>query len=110
RDEAIRLVRLLRPGQLDNRDLTFEVRSSKFEVNKRSVLALAVSGSLHITFLIALLFVASLGWFHANETEQSIKEAIPVHLVFLMAAGPGGGGGGGGLKLPDPPSRAERIA
>jgi len=65
---------------------------------------------LHVAFLLALLFLASLRWLHADDTEQSIKDATPVHLVFLMTPGPGGGGGGGGLKMPDPPARAERIA
>ena len=105
RREAIRLVRLLISARL--RPGTRPPISLIPDTKRRQGLPLTVSTTLHAGFLLLLVFVTS-GWFTSRDTEQEVKEVMPVRLVFLMEAGPGGGGGGGGLKLPDLPARAER--
>jgi TonB family protein len=107
RKEAIRLVRLLisscrLPGTRPPITLLPHAK-------RRQGVPLAVSTTMHLGFLLLLVFATS-GLFASHETEQEVKEATPIRLVYFMIAGPGGGGGGGGMKLPDLPARAERKA
>ena len=116
RDVAVRLVRRFRApragvgSQKVGRKDAGRPLALLPDKKRRSALSLAASGSLHVALVLACIFITSLGWLDASDTEQLIKDQTPVHLVFLMTPGPGGGGGGGGLKMPDPPARVERMA
>ena len=65
---------------------------------------LAVSGSLHLALLAAIVF--SLGFRTTAATSASRDTAPPARLVFVVTPGPGGGGGGGGRVHKAPPSKA----
>ena len=113
REDAVRLVRFLTANSVEHHSSDVERRTPTLGTGtgraplgrlpiktRRSALALVASGSLHVALLLALLFLTSLGWLRASETEQPIKDTAPVRLVFLMTPGPGGGGGGSGMKVP----------
>jgi len=75
-------------------------------VRRQPGMPIAVSGSLHVALFAALALVTSLG---VVRTQARIDNRPgDLHMVFLVAPGPGGGGGGGGLKEPAPPPPAER--
>jgi periplasmic protein TonB len=68
---------------------------------------LAVTGSVHLAVLVALILLAMAGV--ESRSEQPVFEEVPAgRLVFLSRLGPGGGGGGGGLRERQPAARAER--
>ena len=72
---------------------------------------LAVSGTLHVGFLSAVVFVAALSTAStAAAPSLSVADNEPMRLVFLNEPGPGGGGGGGGggMKRPLLPPKALR--
>jgi periplasmic protein TonB len=111
RDDAVRLVRRLRPRAHDAIPSSDPKRVTLLpDKRRRSAVSLVASGGLHAALVLGFIFITSLGWLNANDTEQAILHPQPVHLVFLMTPGPGGGGGGGGARMPDPPARAERAA
>src|SRR5215471_7181700 len=64
---------------------------------------LALSGSLHVAALAAVLFALGLPATVATSTAGTTQAA---HLVFLATPGPGGGGGGGGTLQKAPPPKA----
>jgi periplasmic protein TonB len=64
---------------------------------------LALSGSLHVAALAAVLFTLGLPATVATSTVGATQVA---HLVFLATPGPGGGGGGGGTLQKSPPPKA----
>lgn len=112
RAEAIRAGRALIEGTIgafvsmshDDTDL-FESRQS---ASTRSFRApLAVSSSLHVAALAALILVTTLGLGATTSTESAI-EPEPLRLVYLATPGPGGGGGGGGLRQIVKPPKAQR--
>jgi len=70
-------------------------------------LPLAVSGSLHLALLAAI--VLGLGFHTIAATDLRDEIAQPARLVFLALPGPGGGGGGGGAREKAPPPAAEKI-
>jgi periplasmic protein TonB len=111
RHDAVRLVRHLR-GRASNAVPASDERRINLlpDKRRRSAVSLVASGGLHVALLLGFIFITSLGWLNANDTDQAIINKPPVHLVFLMTPGPGGGGGGGGARMPDPPARAERAA
>jgi TonB family protein len=69
-------------------------------------LPIAVSGSLHLGFLGALLLVFGLAPTRAKTADDE-RTNVPSRLVFLVTPGPGGGGGGGGARQAVPPPKAE---
>lgn len=76
---------------------------------RATTVPLLVSTSLHVLVASALLVISSLGFTAADEKTDVIEpEAQPIRMVYLAIPGPGGGGGGGGLRVPKPPSKAER--
>ena len=106
REDALRAVRMLRG--IEQAGHGRSPLTLPRETRRRSGFSLVASGLLHAAAILALVFAAWLKLLDANDTEQIVKDASPVRLVFLMTPGPGGGGGGSGLKMPEPPSRAER--
>jgi protein TonB len=68
-------------------------------------LPIALSGSLHVVLLAAIVFL--FGFRTSAATSAGDEVAGPMHLVFLATPGPGGGGGGGGLRQKIPPPKAE---
>jgi periplasmic protein TonB len=67
---------------------------------------LAVSGSLHVALLAAIILI--LGFRTIAATRPRDDVARPMHLVFLATPGPGGGGGGGGMLQKASPPKAEK--
>jgi TonB family protein len=108
-DDAIRLVRALTGGAQDVLGDRPTI-SAPAQRRRRGGLSLVGSGVLHAAFLGLLALITSLGWMATRDTDQTLKNQPPVHLVFLMEPGPGGGGGGGGTQTPAPPPPAERKA
>jgi protein TonB len=70
-------------------------------------LPLAVSGSLHLALLAAVIL--GLGFHSIAATDLRNEIAQPARLVFLALPGPGGGGGGGGARDKAPPPPAAMI-
>jgi TonB family protein len=87
------------------------VRAPRFTLpsngERDPMLALAVSGSIHIGLLGLFVALALLGAPRIRAVAPVFEE-LPARLVFLVEPGPGGGGGGGGLKQPKAASRAQR--
>ena len=67
---------------------------------------LAVSSSLHVAALAAIILITTLGLGATTSTESNV-DTQPLRLVYLAIPGPGGGGGGGGLKQVVKPPRAQ---
>jgi periplasmic protein TonB len=110
--EAVRAVRALRSGSNvavpDALGLGRELLSDRVSKNRSGTMPFVVSTSLHAIVAATILIVASLGLASADEPTLPIENPDPIRLVFLAIPGPGGGGGGGGLRVPKPPSKAER--
>jgi protein TonB len=75
-------------------------------VRRQPGMPIAVSGSLHAALFAALALVTSVGM--ARTQARIADRRDDLHMVFLVAPGPGGGGGGGGLKEPVAPPPAVR--
>jgi periplasmic protein TonB len=110
--EALRVVRALRRGEpLQPRDGSGlgQLLVPASDRPRGTTLPLLVSTSLHVVIASLLLVLGSIGFMTAEERTDVIEpEAQPVRLVYLALPGPGGGGGGGGLRMPTPPTKAER--
>jgi len=111
RSEALKAGRALLDGtmsafapQQQDRVALFELRRSSATRSFRAPLAL--SSSLHVGALAALILIATLG-LGATTTTESDVDPQPMRLVYLAIPGPGGGGGGGGLKQIVKPPRAQ---
>jgi len=107
--DAVRLGRALvahrRAGTLVVEARLFARVSDTGSLNLHGV-PLAVSGSLHVGLLAAIMFM--LGFSTSAATPAREDAPQPMRLVFLATPGPGGGGGGGGLMEKAPPRKAER--
>ncbi len=107
-DAAVRLGRVLvaeRRAQPSGEPGPLFARVSLGAARNFGTVPLAVSGSLHVVLLAAI--VLSLGFRTSAATVSPIEAAQPMHLIFLAVPGPGGGGGGGGLLQKAPPPKAE---
>jgi len=74
----------------------------------RSRPVLAVSSTLHVALVAAIIAIATLNI--APEVAAVRGDEHPptaMQLVFFATPGPGGGGGGGGLEQPEPPPPAK---
>jgi TonB family protein len=70
---------------------------------------LMVSSTVHVSFLAAAMFIATLGLTpKAAVLPSDDRQSDPMRLVFLATPGPGGGGGGGGLLQKPAPPKAKR--
>ena len=112
RTEALKAGRALLDGTISALAVTPKDPNELFESRRssgaRSFRApLAVSSSLHLGALAALIFITTLGLGATTSTESDV-DPQPLRLVYLAIPGPGGGGGGGGLKEIARPPRAER--
>jgi TonB family protein len=74
-------------------------------MQRHPAMPIAVSGTLHAAMAAIIALVASLG---VARTQARTDDRRDLHMVFLVAPGPGGGGGGGGHKDPTPPPPAAR--
>ena len=74
-------------------------------LRREPALPLALTGTLHAAMLAGLVLMTTLGMAKPSAVAPSDKS---MHLVFLVAPGPGGGGGGGGHHEPTPPPPAVR--
>ena len=75
-------------------------------VRREPGLPFALAGTLHAAMLAGLVLVTTMGMARPGAVTPADRSAM--HLVFLVASGPGGGGGGGGHREPAPPPPAER--
>jgi TonB family protein len=70
---------------------------------------LAVSSTLHVGAIAAIIFIATFGQTPGATTFQTpALRPEDMRLVFLSTPGPGGGGGGGGRLQQAPPPKALR--
>jgi TonB family protein len=115
-DQAVRLGRSLRAGQMSVGDLAgapassglFSIFAAKTRF-PRWRMPLAVSSTLHAGVLAATVVITTLGLTSSARTLESTRPAAePARLVFLIQPGPGGGGGGGGARQKPPPPKAMR--
>jgi protein TonB len=74
-------------------------------VQREPAMPLALAGTLHAAILAGIVLMTTMGLAKPAAVTPSDKA---MHLVFLVAPGPGGGGGGGGHREPAPPPPAER--
>jgi protein TonB len=74
-------------------------------LRREPALPLALTGTLHAAMLAGLVLMTTVGMAKPSAITPSDKA---MHMVFLVAPGPGGGGGGGGHREPAPPPPAER--
>lgn len=102
RAEAVAAVRLLRDTPALERPL-FRPPTG---IRRRPGMPIALSGTLHAAMVAIVALVTSLGV--ARTQAQPADDHNALHMVFLMAPGPGGGGGGGGHREPAPPPPAAR--
>ena len=108
--DAIRLVRALSTTVADDAPGSRAPLTLMATRPRRTVMSLVASGAAHALLVLAFLTLASLGFFNATYTDQTVEPQMNARLVFLMSPGPGGGGGGGGLKMPEPPPPAAKKA
>jgi TonB family protein len=106
--DAVRLVQMLTAGAPALREQS--PISLVARRKRRGGMGLVTSGTLHAVAIAMLFLVASLGLLDANQSEVTLKEPVPLRLVYMVKLGPAGGGGGGGMKAPTPPPRAQRKA
>jgi periplasmic protein TonB len=76
-------------------------------VRREPAVPLAVSGTLHAAMVAGIALLTTMG-IARTEAQAPSTPRSDMHLVFLVAPGPGGGGGGGGRKQPAPPPPALR--
>jgi periplasmic protein TonB len=114
RGEAVRAARALADGSIGDGvtfaavtppEYLFELRRS---VREGFRAPFAVSSTLHLGVVAAIVLVTMLGFGHVTATTSDSVEQEPLRLVYLALPGPGGGGGGGGLREKVKPPRAER--
>jgi len=106
--DAVALVRVLsRRASNQGTAAAREPLTLARQPRRRGGLSLVASGAAHALFVALLVAVTSIHLFGRDTTDVAVQDA-PVHLVFLMEAGPGGGGGGGGTEVPVPPPPAQR--
>jgi TonB family protein len=75
-------------------------------VRREPGLPFALAGTLHAAMLAGIVLISTMGMARPSAVTPADRNAM--HLVFLVAPGPGGGGGGGGHHEPAPPPPAER--
>ena len=112
-EEAVRIVRALLAGEVPiaagNSREALQLLTPAPAKPRATTVPLLVSTSLHALVASALLVISALGLTNADERTDVIEpEAQPIRMVYLAIPGPGGGGGGGGLRMPKPPSKAQR--
>jgi len=72
-----------------------------------SSLPLALSSTIHLGLLAAVVMIAAFGLAPRAETVvRAVEPGEDMRLVFLAIPGPGGGGGGGGARQTLPPPKA----
>jgi TonB family protein len=109
-DEAIRVMRALVSGlPLDPPSAAQGPRFLRpVHLERARAVPIAVSGSVHLALLVALVLLAMAG-VESRSAQAVFEEVPPGRIVFLSKIGPGGGGGGGGLRERTPAARAERL-
>jgi TonB family protein len=100
--EAVKGVRLLKGVAGADRPLFLGPARMRRSPGMPAVL----SGTLHAAMVAIVALVTSLGV--ARTEAKRADDHSDLHMVFLMAPGPGGGGGGGGARQPAPPPPAAR--
>jgi TonB family protein len=100
--ESVRAVRMLSAGTRGDRPLF----SPPAGLRRRPGMPAVLSGALHGVMLAVVALVTSLSV--ARTQAQRADNHDDLHMVFLIAPGPGGGGGGGGHKEVAPPPPAAR--
>jgi TonB family protein len=106
--DAVRLVLMLTAGAPALRDQSpISLVAGR---KRRGGVGLVTSGALHAIGIAMLFLIASLGLLDTNQSEVTLKDPVPIRLVYMVKLGPAGGGGGGGMKAPTPPPRAQRKA
>ena len=111
RSEALKAGRALVDGTISAFAPAERDRVAAFELGRSSATRsfrapLALSTSLHLGVLAAIILITTLG-LGATTTTESAVDPQPMRLVYLAIPGPGGGGGGGGLKQIVKPPRAK---
>jgi protein TonB len=110
--EAVRIVRALLAGEvpaaIGPRE-ALQLLTPAPAKSRATTVPLLVSTSIHVLVASALLVISTLGLTSAEERTDVIEpDPQPIRMVYLAIPGPGGGGGGGGLRVPKPPSKAQR--
>lgn len=115
RDEAIRAGRAIRAGTLAQSLPPATPEGPRFEIRPVDAppflrTPLALSSSLHLGLVAALVLATTLGLGRASATSPTVEvTAEPMRLVYLALPGPGGGGGGGGDRRGLTPPRVKRA-
>jgi TonB family protein len=82
---------------------------SEPSANRRPIVPLALSSTLHAGIGAVLVFIASFNLApHAATLASEDRPSELMRMVFLQTPGPGGGGGGGGLQQRPPAPKAMR--
>ncbi len=114
-DTAVETLRALESGGLrvdpaGGRPGVFGSALARRQVDPRSRrMSALMSTTLHAAVIIIVTVLATARLTTAANDASDFAPVQLSQLIFVAEPGPGGGGGGGGLRMPTPPSVAERA-